>query len=87
MYCRLLHCSVILSIGSTLKSSRKIRSGCRWEAEDKEMMEKRRREEAAEKEHKKGRKGGVLLRTGRRGTRSLSVCAEQKQRWRRILMP
>jgi hypothetical protein len=29
----------------------------------------------------------VLLRTGRRGTRSLSVCAEQKQRWRRILMP
>jgi hypothetical protein len=24
----------------------------RWEAEDKEMMEKRRREEAAEKEHK-----------------------------------
>jgi flagellar biosynthesis/type III secretory pathway ATPase len=25
----------------------------RWEAEDKEMMEKRHREEAAEKEHKK----------------------------------
>jgi hypothetical protein len=29
----------------------------------------------------------VLLRTGRRGRRSLSVHAERRQRWRRILMP
>ena len=57
-----------------------------WEAEDKEMMEKRRGEEATEKEHKEEGKGGVLLRTGRRG-RSLSVHAEQKQRWGRIPMP
>ena len=28
----------------------------RWEAEDKEMMEKRRREEALEKEHKEEKK-------------------------------
>ena len=47
------------------------------------MMEKRRREEAVEKEHKEEEERGVLLRTGRR---SLSVHAERKQRWRRILM-
>jgi hypothetical protein len=29
----------------------------------------------------------VLLRIGRRGRRSLSVCAERRQQWRRIPMP
>ena len=46
---------MILSSGSTLRSSLKTRNGCRTvavEAKDKEMMEKRRGEEATKKEHK-----------------------------------
>ena len=50
----------------------------RWEAEDKEMMEKRRGEKATKRSTRKRRKGGVLLRTGRRGRRILSVHAERK---------
>ena len=50
-----------------------------WEAEDKKMMEKRCREEATEKEHNERRKGGVLLCTGRRGRRSLSMRTERKK--------
>jgi hypothetical protein len=33
---------------------------------------------------RKRRKGGVRLRAGRTRRRSLSVCAVQRQRWRRI---
>ena len=51
----------------------------RWEAEDKEIMEKRREEKAAKKSTRKRRKGSVLLRIGRRGRRSLSVHAERKK--------
>nr|TKW32625.1 hypothetical protein SEVIR_2G180000v2 [Setaria viridis] len=51
-----LHRYVILSSGSTLGSILKIRRMMeymlRWDAERKEMLEKRLREEAAEKEHK-----------------------------------
>ena len=50
----------------------------RWEAKDKEMMEKRHGEEAEKRSTRKRRKGGVLLRTGRRGRRNLSVHAERK---------
>ena len=49
-----------------------------WEAEDKEMMEKRCGEEAVKRSTRKRRKGGVLLRTGRIGRKSLSVHAERK---------
>ena len=59
----------------------------RWEAEDIEMMEKRCGEEAVKRSTRKSRKGDMLLRTGRRGRRSLSVHAKQRQRWRRIPMP
>ena len=59
----------------------------RWEAEDNEVMEKRRREEAKKRSTRKRRKRDVLLRTGRKGRRSLSVHAERKQPWRRISMP
>ena len=46
---------MILSSGSTLRSKRKTRSGCRTVTvggRGQEMMEKRRRVEALEKEHK-----------------------------------
>jgi hypothetical protein len=46
-----------------------------------------REEKAVEKEQRKRRKGGVLLCIRRRGRRSLSVCTERRQRWRRIPMP
>jgi len=52
-----------------------------WDAERAEILEKRRREEAQRGSTRKRRKEDVLLRLGRRGKRSLSVCAERKQRW------
>jgi hypothetical protein len=49
-----------------------------WDAERLEILEKRSREEAVEKEQRKRRKGGVLLRIRRIGRRSLSVCAKRR---------
>ena len=55
-----------------------------WDAEVKERFEQRHRQEAIEKEHKEEEE---RRRVGRRGRRSLSVCVERRQRWRRIPMP
>jgi hypothetical protein len=89
--CRPLLRSVILSSGSTLRLRSQTssfykawRSGMRsvrryWRSDVERRLYKR--------STRKRRKGGVLLHTGRRERRSLSVCAERRQRWRRIPMP
>ena len=57
----------------------------KWEAERLERLEKRRQEEAAEKRRgKKKWKGGMLLREGKRGRKSLNMFAVPKQHLRRI---
>src|SRR5687767_10319878 len=89
--CRPLHCSVILSSGSTLRSSLKTRRRCKKCGVGRERRRRQWRRDAERRLQKrstrKRRKGGVLLRIGRKGRRSLSVHVERNQRLRRIPMP
>ena len=91
MYYRPLHCFVFLSSRSILRSSQKTRSERRNSCGGRQRTRSWSRGDAKrwlqKRSTRKRRKGGVLLRTGRRGRRSLSVCAERRQRWRRIPMP
>ena len=90
MFCRPLPRSMILNSGSTLRSRRRTRgtwscarsgkrSGWRgWRRGAKRRQQKRR--------GNKKWNGGMLLREGRRGRKSLSMFAMPKQHLRRIQM-
>ncbi|RLN16662.1 uncharacterized protein C2845_PM02G14780 [Panicum miliaceum] len=61
-----------------------LRSMKEWDAERKELLEKRRQERQRKRSAKNRWKGGMLPNAERRGSRSLSVFAVRKQQWRRI---
>ena len=59
----------------------------RWEAEDKELIERRRKEVAAEKEHKEEEERRRVATYREEREKKLERARREKQRWRRILMP